>query len=824
MVMRLPIPTRLFISAVSALGLVAVAAGFASFTPKDLIGFCIYLSLALVAAWVQSLLPKTARAVPVSAVFAFVGVLDYSLGEALMLALAGSWVSVLRLPSKPPFHPHRVFSLAVVALSTTAAFGVYRYPHGEILAAMPGIRLAASATAYFFLNTWASAVLASFYDRRRIHRTWEEAYFWSFPHYLIVSTAANLLHNGQGKIGWDSAIALLPPLVLIYRSHHLSLLRMASDRRHVEEMASLHLRTIEALAMAIEAKDECTHDHLRRVQTYAVEIGKELGLSDKELRALRAASILHDIGKLAVPDYILSKPGRLTPEEFEKMKIHPVVGAEIVERVGFDCPVAPIVRYHHERWDGQGYPFGLRGEDIPVGARILSAVDCLDALATDRQYRPAIPLEEAMRIVVSESGKSYDPKIVAILERRYQELESMAQQARVGAIARLSKDIDIVGGDAPANGFEEHNAHSYDSGSAFLTSIAAARQEVQILHEITHDLGACLRLEDSLSAVSNRLKRIVPFDTIALFVREGDVLTARFVAGQESEAIEKLRIPFGGGISGWVAANRKSILNGIPAVEPGLGIHSKTPTALRSALSVPLHAGGGLQGVITLYHHGRDAFNRDHLRILLAIQSRISVAMENAFCYQQAQNKAALDGLTGLPNASSLFLHLDSELARCRRAETKLSLLVCDLDGFKQVNDTLGHLEGNRLLKEVAALLRAHARPDDFVARMGGDEFVLVLPDVPDDVLAARIRSIEESVAALGRDLFKAGYLGVSAGYAHFPENGADAEALLAEADRRMYEVKRERKQRAQTDSLAGLRNLTLAGSAPALPAAHGQR
>ncbi|NWF82738.1 MAG: diguanylate cyclase [Bryobacteraceae bacterium] len=819
--MRLPIATRLFISAVSALGLVAAAAGFASFTPKDVVGFGIYLCLAACAAWVQSLLPRTAQVVPVSAVFAFVGILEFGLGETLLLALAGTWVATLRLKGDGPYHAHRLFHLAVVALATTAAFGVYRYPHGGLLTAMPGIRLAASATAYFFLNTWASAVLASVYDRRRIRRTWEEAYFWSFPHYLIVSTAANLLHNGYGKLGWDSALALLPPLVLIYRSHAMSMAKMATDRRHVEEMASLHLRTIEALAMAIEAKDECTHDHLRRVQVYAIEVGKELGLTEKELQALRAASILHDIGKLAVPDYILSKPGRLTPEEFEKMKIHPIVGAEIIERVGFDCPVAPIVRYHHERWDGLGYPFGLRGEDIPIGARVLAAVDCLDALATDRQYRPALPLAEAMRIVASESGKSYDPKIVEILERRYQELESMAQQARVAAVARLPREVSIVGGDAPANGFEE-TLMRFDSGADFLSSIAAARQEVQILHEITHDLSACLRLEDSLSAVSARLKRLVPFDTLALFVRDGDALAARFAQGEEAGTIGQLRIPFGAGISGWVAANRKPIINGIPGVEPGLGTKNGGATQLRSALSVPMHASGGLQGVITLYSTVRDAYNRDHLRILLAIQSRVSVAMENAFNYQQAQNKAALDGLTGLPNASSMFLHLDAEIARCRRGEHTLSLLVCDLDGFKQVNDTLGHLEGNRLLKEIASLLRSRARPDDFTARMGGDEFVLVLPDIPLEVMQKRIQEIEEAVSSLGRNSFSAGYLGASIGYATFPNDGSDAEALLAEADRRMYEIKKDRKQARQHGSLAALRSMTMAGAGQAHSAKQG--
>src|SRR5204862_715777 len=190
-----------------------------------------------------------------------------------------------------------------------------------------------------------------------------------------------------------------------------------------EDMADLHRRTIGALALAIEAKDHSTHEHLQRVQVYAMSIGKEMGLSESELEALRAAAVLHDIGKLAVPEHIISKPGKLSPEEFEKMKIHPLVGAEILERVQFPYPVVPIVRAHHEKWDGTGYPYGLSGEAIPIGARILAAVDCLDALASERQYRPALSLDDAMRVVLAESGKAYDPKVVVVLASHYQEWE-----------------------------------------------------------------------------------------------------------------------------------------------------------------------------------------------------------------------------------------------------------------------------------------------------------------------------------------------------------------------------------------------------------------
>ena len=246
---------------------------------------------------------------------------------------------------------------------------------------------------------------------------------------------------------------LLPVMYLIFRSYRLYLGRLDDQKRHAESMAELHLRTIEALALAIEAKDHKTHEHLQRVRTYAVELGKDMGLTDGDLEALRAAALLHDIGKLAVPEHIISKPGRLTPEEFEKMKIHPVVGAEILERVSFPYAAAAIVRAHHEKWDGTGYPYGLKDEEIPLGARILTAVDCLDALASDRQYRRALPLDQAMAEVEALSGRSFDPAVVVILKRRYVELERMTQAQPVDSIG-LSTDVRIEKGAEPAAGFQ----------------------------------------------------------------------------------------------------------------------------------------------------------------------------------------------------------------------------------------------------------------------------------------------------------------------------------------------------------------------------------
>src|SRR5437588_4223798 len=284
-----------------------------------------------------------------------------------------------------------------------------------------------SAAVYFFFNTLPVASIISLTEHKKLQKIWTDCYFWSLPYYLAGGAIAALFGWVNQRVGWQPTLLALPAMFVIYRSYRLYLGKLENEKNHVAEMAALHMRTIEALALAIEAKDQTTHDHLERVRVYAIEVARKLNRPPDDVEALRAAALLHDIGKLAVPEHIISKPGRLTPEEFEKMKIHPIVGAEILQRVHFPYPVVPIVRSHHERWDGSGYPDGLQGEEIPIGARILATVDCLDALASDRQYRRALPLDEAMKKVASESGVSFDPNIVSILQRRYEELERTAR-------------------------------------------------------------------------------------------------------------------------------------------------------------------------------------------------------------------------------------------------------------------------------------------------------------------------------------------------------------------------------------------------------------
>jgi diguanylate cyclase (GGDEF)-like protein/putative nucleotidyltransferase with HDIG domain len=795
MLNRMWLRTRLYPIIIILLGSLVLFSELLQWNPENGLRYTVFLVAALVASRLQWTLSSVNGTVSPLFFFVLYGALEFTLPETLFLGVSATLIQCLydtrqRKDSLRILFNAACMAVAIAATSYACRAHVFQAQNLEIV-----LTLALAATVFFTMTTVPMASMVSLIERKSLLRVWHDCYFWSFPYYLVGAILAGITSYAGRVFGWQSALVVIPISYLIYRSYNLYLGRMEAEKKHAQEMASLHLRTIEALALAIEAKDHTTHDHLKRVQVYAIEVGKELGLSDAELEALRAASLLHDIGKLAVPEHIISKPGRLTREEFEKMKIHPVVGAEILERVQFPYPVTPIVRSHHERWNGSGYPDGLKGEGIPMGARILAAVDCLDALASDRQYRRALPLEEAMKRVAAESNVSFDPKVVSVLERRFQELEKMARSIDVER-TRLSTNVRVERGEAPATGFETHKATS--TGTAhqvnFLASIAAARQEVQDLYELTQDLGNSLSLNETLSLLSIRLKRMIPYDALAIFVLRDEVLRPEYVTGENYRLFSSLEIPMGHGLSGWVAENRKPIINGNPAVEPGYMNDPTRITTMRSALSVPLIGLAGPVSVLTLYHSERDAFTKDHLRILMAVASKLALAVENALKYQQAENSAATDYMTGLPNARSLFLHLDAEISRCRRQETPLVVLVCDLNGFKQVNDRFGHLEGNRILSTVAAKFKECCREYDYVARMGGDEFVLVMPGIRMDSLAPTLQRLRALAAEAGREVCKEDILSLSIGHAFYPDDGSDAEQLLAEADRRMYAAKHQDK------------------------------
>jgi diguanylate cyclase (GGDEF)-like protein/putative nucleotidyltransferase with HDIG domain len=762
------------------------------FHNADLRRVSLYVFAAIVASGLKIRLPGILVTLSMNYVVIIAALLNLSVGAGLIVAIASALGQCCIGPNWKPRWFQIVFNASAMALPVLAAESALRSDLLSLADPSGCLSLMVASLAYFLMNTIIVAGIISVTSGKGLFHLWRESYLWTSAQYLVGGGIAGALHFLQLYMGWRALIIVVPPLYLVYRSYSIYLGRVEEQQKHIVEMAELHLRTIETLALAIDAKDDTTAAHLRRVQVYASEIGKELGISDIEMRALEAAALLHDVGKLAVPEYIISKPGKLTPDEFEKMKVHPVVGAEILERVHFPYPVVPIVRSHHEKYDGTGYPDGLAGDDIPIGARILSVVDCLDALASNRQYRAALPLEDAMEIVRNESGKSFDPRVVAILERRFRELERKAKADSADCF-RLSSNVKVERGLAPATGLAQPASDTEQPApNNFSLAISGARREFRLLIEVANDLGSSLSLEETLALLAVRLGKIIDHDAIAFYLLQDDKLVPRFVKGESFRLFSSLEIPVGKGLSGWVAENNVPLVNGNPAVEPGYLDDPRLVTPLRSAISVPLRARDRVVGVVTLYHLQPEAFSADHRRILMAISPKAGLAIENSLCFERAINAADTDQLTGLRNSRSLFNHLEQEVASSSRRNGSFAVIVLDLDGFKKANDDYGHLAGNRVLQAVATALRAHCRAGDFIARLGGDEFVVIMPEAG-HCLAEVLAKLHDIGGWISSDSGCEARVSMSVGVSSYPEDGADAETLLEKADERMYEAKRRR-------------------------------
>jgi putative nucleotidyltransferase with HDIG domain len=626
------IGARAYIAGMALAATGCLVVSFFYWHSSDPVKFGCYLTAALLASFFKVSLPGIEGTLSMNFLFTLVGILEMSLPETLLIGLVSTLAQFYWKPTRRLKLVQLVFNLSHVTVCGAAAYGAYRLVATQVTHGAGPLALLVAAITHFIFGTAAMSTIIGLTEDKPIPKVWSESYLWLFPYYLVGAAIAGFVSFLNRQIGWQASLLVLPPIYLLYRSYRLYLGKLEAEKLHAEKLSHLHLRTIEALALAIEAKDQTTGDHLQRVRIYAMELARDLGLTEDETEALQAASVLHDIGKLAVPEHIISKPGKLTPEEFEKMKIHPIVGAEILEQVNFPYPVVPIVRAHHEKWNGSGYPHGLQGEDIPIGARILAAVDCLDALASDRQYRRALPLDEAMAKVASEAGISFDPRVVEILQRRYVELEKLAKEQPLQAPVKLSTDIKVERGLAPDAGFAEpekapaHETPAQDQRNA----MAAAGREAETLAEFGEKLGAALSLEDTLSLLAVRVKRLVPHDSMAVYVLKNEVLIPEFVSGENFRLFSSLRIPIGEGLSGWVAQNCKPILNGNPSVEPGYLNDPSRFSTLRSALAVPLEGSAGVVAVLALYRGRTDAFTREELSVVQALGAGVGVVIGNA--------------------------------------------------------------------------------------------------------------------------------------------------------------------------------------------------
>ncbi|HEY4425820.1 MAG TPA: diguanylate cyclase [Pyrinomonadaceae bacterium] len=572
---------------------------------------------------------------------------------------------------------------------------------------------------------------------------------------------------------------------LIYRSARA---RLQSKTGEIEALSELHLATAEALATAIDAKDQTSHCHVRRVQIYAAGMGEVFGLSPDEIAALKAGALLHDIGKLAVPPHILNKPGPLTHAEFEKMKIHTVVGAQILGRVDFPYPVIPIVRHHHEQWDGRGYPDRLRGEQIPITARIISVVDCFDSIREDRPFRRGMTLDEATALLLRGSGIHFDPVVVdqflKHLSRFDAEIERLGLQHQC---ANYSTEPPIQLSEVDMSQTRERGSYiAYDQ-------IKKAHREVYALYEIARTFGTSLNVEHTLEILVDKVGHVVPFDTCIVYFYDDQkgYATARHVAGKHAQRLSGRCIAFGEGVTGFALANRSAVNQ----LHPSLDFTDINPDAgvkYRSMASLPLFKDDVLLGALSVYSTELEQYTDDHMRLLETVTRLASDALGNAMQHAEAESNALTDPLTGLPNGRYLSLRFEEEAARARRTDRTFQVVMLDLDEFKNVNDTYGHKAGDKMLREVAHLIAGQLREYDFLARSGGDEFVALVQEVVGAQVEDLCMRIESAVSKfslpLGRN--RSARVGISIGTATFGVDGDTLDQLVVAADNEMYRMK----------------------------------
>jgi len=397
--------------------------------------------------------------------------------------------------------------------------------------------------------------------------------------------------------------------------------RMNEKSRETQEMARLHLATVEALATAIDAKDQTTHCHVRRVQLYAARMGEILNLSHSEIEALRAGAMLHDIGKLAVPDHILNKPGKLTTAEFERMKVHTIVGAQILERVDYPYPIIPIVRSHHERWDGLGYPDGLRGEEIPWTARIFAVVDCFDSVREDRPYRRGMTRDEASAMLLRGAGTHFDPKIVELFLKHLPEFEAEITERGLdhhGFTNREAEPRALVeaSGSAATAPMQSLNQNCY-TVPAYLEQIKSAHREVYALYEIASTFGSSLEIEDRSQILVNKVGHMVPFDTCAvyLFDEEKNYASVAHVSGLNAELLRDHCVAPGEGVIGFVIANQRPATGFDPMLD-FTAFQLPEEEIYRSMIALPLVKDERLLGVLSVYSQKAAQYTDDHLHLL----------------------------------------------------------------------------------------------------------------------------------------------------------------------------------------------------------------
>jgi putative nucleotidyltransferase with HDIG domain len=626
---EVPLAARLFVAAVSVCGGAAVlySAGVL-LRASEPIEWVLFSALTIVCGTLSIKIPSIQSRFSLCEVFGLACVLLFGpeVG-AVTLALDGLRISA----SWKMNRQQTVFNFANLGLSMWLSGHLFFLLSGTgplFHAAAPSasivFSLAALAAAYFGINSGLTATVIGLSSRRPPTAVWVEHYWPLFPSYLAGASVALLLVLAFREVRFTAIALILPLLLISYLTLRSSFGRLEDSKVHVAQLNRLLLSTVETLATAIDAKDEVTHDHVRRVQQGTLGLARELGVTDEDtLKGLEAAALLHDTGKIAVPEHILNKPGRLTPAEFEKMKRHAPIGADILSSIEFPYPVVPIVRHHHENWDGSGYPDGLKGAEIPLGARILSVVDCFDALTSDRPYRQRMNEQDALKIIVDRRGKMYDPVVVDAFVTSYQRIMPSTESKPHPAAQAI--------GDARSLDREEQRQQG-----AVLPSGASLSDGLLAVTSLSRAVTGSARVADVGALMWMVVRQVLPCESMAVFLPDErtDHVTVRYAAGIHASALRSVSRASGTGVAGWVAVNRKPAVNSDPAMDLGLG----SAPGLRSCLAIPLIDNDGVVAVLALYRAQRDGFSDDDARLVELMAPRLASSLVEAVSAERASS------------------------------------------------------------------------------------------------------------------------------------------------------------------------------------------
>jgi diguanylate cyclase (GGDEF)-like protein/putative nucleotidyltransferase with HDIG domain len=785
---------------------------------------CVLALLSVIVAFASSRhsleLKSTHSGVSIANCLVYLLVIVYGPYEAVLVAAVDAFVGSRRLRSRPLVS---LFNISNITTSVFVAGSIFRFAGGYLRIHGPGfgpahpilvfaLPLIGLALTHYVCNYTSLALMLKLVFGTPFRNSIWRKLPWEPMAYIAEATAAGVVYHVA--LNYDlitvgvTLVLAIPVPILIYYTFKAYKDRLEERDRHYKELTDINDSILEMLAMAVDAKDQTTHDHLQRVKLFARRLGEILGISEADMNALKAGALLHDIGKIGVPAYILNKPGKLTQHEFEQMKMHTIIGADMLSNIKFGYPVAPVVRHHHERWDGQGYPDGLAGEQIPITARILTLVDCYDALRSDRPYHKAMTREKALKYLADNKEVFFDPNLVDIFISEVDDLEAQAARFKSEA-KKLSQTTSAALRSAiPATGLDTSDtSRRQNRVTAALNTIAEANQRVSELYEITRNLAGAFSLDDTSAILSNRLSKLLPFTTcaVSLFDANRSEFEIVHADGRHAEGFSKRRLPISAGITGWVIQNQRPMYNTNPLLDLGF-LDPDAANEYKAVMVFPLVKNEGPIGAIALYSTEIPAYTSEFIQLMESIAQPIADSIANALAFEQARRAAMTDPVTGLSNMAAFAASFEREHARSSRSGMPLSVVVATVNNLAEAAAQSGRRDED-LMGSLGRLVKARLRESDLIARKSASSFILLLTDSGRhealEVLARMHDTIaqDEQGAALSIDI----------GAATSPDDGETLDDLLRRAVLRSLPVK-------EVLSELGLTESSLTGSSLTAP------